>query len=122
MGSFLNVCIVRWGAEPKQSVVRPRSSCPRCGAAIAWHDNIPIVSWLLLRGRCRHCGEPISPMYPLVELAVALLWAWMAARHGLGLLALKGALFGTLLLGIALTDAREYIIPHEFTFGGMAIG
>jgi leader peptidase (prepilin peptidase)/N-methyltransferase len=122
IGSFLNVCILRWGAEPKQSVVRPRSSCPRCGAAIAWHDNIPIVSWLLLRGRCRHCGEPISAVYPLVELAVALLWAWMAARYGLGVLALKGALFGTLLLGIALTDASKYIIPNEFTWGGLAIG
>ena len=122
MGSFLNVCILRWGAEPKQSVVRPRSSCPRCGAAIAWRDNIPIVSWLLLRGRCRHCGEPISPMYPLVELAVALLWAWMAARYGLGVEALKGALFGTILLGIALTDASKYIIPDEFTWGGLVIG
>ena len=81
IGSFLNVCILRWGAEPKQSVVRPRSSCPRCGAAIAWRDNIPILSWLLLRGKCRHCREPISPMYPAVELAVAALWGWMAPRR-----------------------------------------
>ena len=122
IGSFLNVCILRWGAEPKQSVVRPRSSCPRCGAAIGWRDNIPILSWLLLRAKCRHCGEPISPMYPAVELAVAALWAWMAARSGLGIEALTGALFGTLLIGIALTDARKYIIPDEFTWGGLAIG
>ncbi len=120
IGSFLNVCILRLPAE--QSIVSPPSRCPRCGTPVGWRDNIPIFSWLLLRGRCRHCGEPISPMYPLVELAVAALWAWMAARNGLGVEALRGALFGTLLIGIALTDAREYIIPNEFTWGGLAIG
>jgi leader peptidase (prepilin peptidase)/N-methyltransferase len=120
-GSFLNVCIVRWGAEPKQSVVRPRSRCPGCGHEIAWYENVPVVSWLLLRGRCRGCGNPISAMYPAVELAVGLLWGWMAWRHGVTLQALALAVFGTLLLGIALTDARAFIIPHEFTFGGVAL-
>jgi len=120
IGSFLNVCIVRLPAE--QSVVRPPSRCPRCGRPVAWHENVPVLSWLLLRGRCRGCREPISPMYPLVELATALLWGWMVYRHGFGLDALRGALFGTLLLGIALTDAREYIIPDEFTYGGLIIG
>lgn len=120
-GSFLNVCIVRWGAEPKQSVVRPRSRCPKCGHEIAWYENVPVVSWLVLRGRCKGCGNPISPMYPAVELAVGLLWAWMAWRHGLTLQALAHAVFGTLLLGIALTDARAFIIPHEFTLGGTAV-
>ena len=66
-GSFLNVCITRWPAE--QSVVSPRSRCPRCGALIAWYDNIPVVSWLALRARCRHCGLPIPVLYPAVELA-----------------------------------------------------
>jgi leader peptidase (prepilin peptidase)/N-methyltransferase len=120
-GSFLNVCIVRWGAEPKQSVVRPRSRCPKCGHEIAWYENVPVVSWLALRGKCRGCGNPISPMYPMVELAVGLLWAWMAWRHGITLQALAHAVFGTLLVGIALTDARAFIIPHEFTLGGSAI-
>jgi leader peptidase (prepilin peptidase)/N-methyltransferase len=120
-GSFLNVCIVRWGAEPKQSVVRPRSRCPKCGHEIAWYENVPVFSWLALRGKCRGCGNPISPMYPMVELAVGLLWAWMTWRHGVTLQALSHAVLGTLLLGIALTDARAFIIPHEFTFGGAAL-
>lgn len=120
IGSFLNVCIVRLPAE--QSVVSPPSRCPRCGKPVEWRDNIPMVSWLLLGGKCRGCREPISILYPLVELATALIWAGVAWHYGLSLDALKGALFGTLLLGIALTDAREYIIPNEFTFGGLAIG
>ena len=120
IGSFLNVCILRWPKEA--SVVRPRSRCPGCGQLIAWHDNIPIVSWLLLRGRCRHCRTAISIQYPLVELTSALLWAFMAWRYGLELKGLQGAVFFTLLLGIALTDAREYIIPDEFSLGGLVIG
>ncbi|HEX2450363.1 MAG TPA: prepilin peptidase [Gemmatimonadales bacterium] len=122
IGSFLNVCIIRWGAEPKQSVVRPRSRCPNCGKGIAWYDNIPVVSWLVLRGRCRGCGTRISVQYPLVEIATAIVWAYMAARHGPTLEALRGAVFGTILLGIGMTDARTYIIPNEFTLGGLALG
>lgn len=121
-GSFLNVCILRWGAEPKQSVVRPASRCPKCGAGLRWHDNIPVVSWLVLRARCRGCGEPISIQYPLVELATALLWAFMVWRYGPGLEAVRGAVFGTILLGIAMTDARAYIIPDEFSLGGLVVG
>jgi len=120
IGSFLNVCIVRLPAN--LSVVRPRSRCPRCERQIAWYDNIPVVSWVILRGRCRACGLPISPMYPGVELLTALIWAWMAWAYPLSLEALRAALFFTLLLGIALTDVREYIIPDEFTWGGLAIG
>lgn len=122
IGSFLNVCILRWGAEPKQSVVRPPSRCPRCGRGLAWYDNIPVLSWLILRARCRGCGQPISVQYPLVELATAGIWAFMAWRFGLTLEALRGAVFGSILLGIAMTDAREYIIPDEFTLGGAVIG
>ena len=120
LGSFLNVCIVRLPAN--QSVVRPRSRCPRCERPIAWYDNIPIVSWLVLRGRCRDCDEPISVLYPAVELLTALIWAGMAWRHPWELEAVRGAIFFTLLLGIALTDAREYIIPDEFTWGGLVLG
>ena len=122
LGSFLNVCIVRWGAEPKQSVVRPRSRCPRCGASLKAWDNVPVLSWLLLRGKCRSCGMPISPMYPLVELATGLIWACMAWHVGPTLHALGGAVLFTILLGIALTDFRNYIIPDEFTLGGLVIG
>ena len=120
LGSFLNVCILRWPRD--ESVVRPRSHCPGCGRLIAWYDNIPVLSWLLLRGRCRHCGSGISLQYPMVELATALLWAWMAWRYGPVVESVRAATFGTLLLGIAMTDAHEFIIPHQFTFGGLALG
>ena len=122
IGSFLNVCILRLGAEPKESIVCPPSHCPRCGRGLTWYENIPVFSWLLLRARCRGCGEPISLMYPLIELATAAIWAYMAWRHGLTIEAIRGAVFGTILLGIAMTDARRYIIPDEFTWGGLAIG
>lgn len=122
IGSFLNVCILRWGAEPKQSVVRPRSHCPTCDMGLRWYDNVPIISWLVLRARCRGCGAPISAQYPLIELATALLWAGMVWRYGLSLETLRGAVFGTVLLGIAMTDARAYIIPDEFSLGGLVLG
>ena len=119
-GSFLNVCIVRLPLD--QSIVHPPSHCPRCGAGIAWYDNVPVLSWLLLRGRCRRCREPISIQYPLVEAAVALLWAGAAWQYGPTLDALAGAAFATILLGIAVTDARHYLIPDEYTWGGLVIG
>jgi leader peptidase (prepilin peptidase)/N-methyltransferase len=122
IGSFLNVCILRWGAEPKESVVRPRSHCPTCGMGLRWSDNIPMLSWLLLRGKCRGCRTPISVQYPLIELATALIWAFMVWRFGLTLEALRGAVFATVLLGIAMTDARAYIIPDEFSLGGLVLG
>ncbi len=120
VGSFLNVCVHRWPID--ESVVTPRSRCPACGAAIAWYDNIPVLSWLLLRGRCRRCGAPISPQYPAVELATALIWAAAVVRLGPGWEALRIAFFLTVLLGIALTDVRHYIIPNEFSLGGLVCG
>jgi len=120
IGSFLNVCILRWPKE--ESVIRPRSHCPGCGRQIAGYDNIPIISWLVLRGRCRHCRTGISIQYPLIELSVALIWVFMVWRYGLEVKAFQGAVFFTILLGIALTDAREYIIPDEFSLGGLVIG
>jgi leader peptidase (prepilin peptidase)/N-methyltransferase len=121
IGSFLNVCILRWGADPKESIITPRSHCPRCGKGLAWYENVPILSWVLLRARCGGCGEPISIMYPLIELATAALWGYMVWRYGLSVEALRGAVFGTILLGIAMTDARNYIIPDEFTWGGLVL-
>ena len=121
IGSFLNVCILRWGAG-RSSRWSGRRRAVRSAGGLAWYDNIPVVSWLVLRGRCRGCGLPISRQYPLIELATALIWAWFAWRLGLSWEALGAALFGTILLGIAMTDAREYIIPDEFTYGGMALG
>lgn len=120
IGSFLNVCIYR--LPEGESVVRPRSRCPGCGTSITWRDNFPILSYLLLRGRCRSCGIRISPQYPLVEAATALIWLAAVVRYGLAWQALTVAVFFTLLLGIALTDARTYIIPDEFTWGGTVLG
>ncbi len=120
LGSFLNVCV--WRLPRNESVIRPRSRCPRCGTPIAWYDNVPIVSWILLGARCRACRAPISVQYPLVELAAALIWGGAVAWLGPSLAALRGAVFATLLLGIALTDGRHYIIPDEFSLGGLGAG
>jgi len=120
VGSFLNVCIYRW--PEGLSVIRPRSRCPRCETPIRWHDNIPVLGWLILRGRCRQCGERISIQYPLIELTTASLWVAAVLRHGFAWQALASAIFFTLLLGIALTDARTYIIPDQFTWGGLVMG
>jgi leader peptidase (prepilin peptidase) / N-methyltransferase len=120
VGSFLNVCIYRWPAE--QSVIRPPSRCPACEHRLGWRDNIPIVGWLLLRGRCRHCSAAVSVQYPIIELATALIWIAAAARFGLAPEALRSAVFLTILLGIAMTDAREMVIPDQFTIIGAGIG
>ncbi|MGD0483788.1 MAG: prepilin peptidase [Gemmatimonadales bacterium] len=120
LGSFLNVCVYR--LPRNESIVTPRSRCPRCGRGIAWYDNVPLLSWLALRARCRHCGAPISVQYPLVELAVALIWAGSVAWQGVSLDALVAAVFATLLLGIALTDVQFYVIPDVLSLGGMAVG
>ncbi|HVE77380.1 MAG TPA: prepilin peptidase [Gemmatimonadaceae bacterium] len=120
VGSFLNVCIARWPAN--ESVVAPRSRCPRCGHQITWLENIPIVSWLALRARCRGCGQPISAIYPAVELIVALGWLAAFAAFGPTFTALRVAVFGTVLLGIFATDLRHYLIPDGFTVFGLAWG
>ncbi len=120
VGSFLNVCILRLPKD--ESLLRPPSHCPKCGAGLAWYDNVPILSWLLLRGRCRQCKAGISIQYPLVEAATAVVWAASAWHYGLGLEALTAAVFGTLLLGIGVTDARTYLIPDEYTWGGLVVG
>jgi leader peptidase (prepilin peptidase) / N-methyltransferase len=120
VGSFLNVCSLRWPQE--ESVVSPPSHCPRCGEAVRWYDNVPVVSWLVLRGRCRWCRGPISVQYPLVELATGLVWAGVFAAHGATWEALRGVAFLTVLFGISLSDARFYIIPDEFSLGGTVLG
>ncbi|MDQ6718001.1 MAG: prepilin peptidase [Gemmatimonadota bacterium] len=117
IGSFLNVCVSRWPAG--LSVVSPRSRCPNCGHEITAMENIPIISWIVLRAKCRGCGERISAQYPLVELANALLWVWVYLHFGGNFTALRVAVFGTLLLGISLTDAMHFVIPDGFTVSGL---
>jgi leader peptidase (prepilin peptidase)/N-methyltransferase len=113
IGSFLNVCIVRW--PEGESVVRPPSRCPRCGRQVRWYENVPVLSWLLLRARCAGCGLPISALYPAIELLTALGWLSAELAFGPTFEALRVAVFGTVLLGIAATDARRYLIPDGFT-------
>jgi leader peptidase (prepilin peptidase)/N-methyltransferase len=120
LGSFLNVCILRL---PKgRSIFRPRSACPSCGRQLRWFENVPVVSYLALRGRCRTCRARISPQYPLVELVTCGIWVGSYLYFESLWAALSAAVFGTLLLGIAVTDAREYIIPDEFSLGGLVLG
>ncbi len=120
IGSFLNVCSIRWPQD--ESVVSPPSRCPGCGTGIRWRDNLPVLGWLLLGGKCRECRARISIQYPLVELATGAAWAGMVLLHGVEWEALRGALLLTILLGIALSDARFYIIPDQFSVGGAILG
>jgi leader peptidase (prepilin peptidase) / N-methyltransferase len=120
LGSFGNVLVHRLPRD--EQVVRGRSRCPACGAQIAWFDNLPLVSWLVLRGRCRGCRAPIAWRYPVVELASAALAALCVAVHGPTLPALWSFVFLYLLMVIGLIDWAHMIIPHALTIAGMALG
>jgi leader peptidase (prepilin peptidase)/N-methyltransferase len=120
LGSFLNVCIYRWPRD--LSVVKPRSSCPECGHMIAWYDNVPLLSFALLRGRCRGCRAAISRRYPAVELLTGICFAWFVARYGLSAEAAKYCVFSGLLIGLIFSDWETLILPDQFTLGGLAIG
>ena len=120
VGSFLNVCIYRWPRD--ESVVKPRSHCPSCEKTIAWYDNLPILSYVLLKGRCRHCQAAISLQYPIVELLNALLYGYIFWRYGVDPVGLKMALFISMMLILVFADWREYILPDEITIGGLVIG
>lgn len=120
IGSFLNVCIHRWPRD--LSVVRPRSHCPTCEKTIAWYDNVPLVSYVVLRGKCRHCGARISPRYPVVELLTALLFFAFVWMLGPTLPALKMCVFAALLVGLIFADLEQLILPDEMTLGGTAAG
>ena len=120
IGSFLNVCIYRLPRD--LSVVAPRSFCTECGGQIAWFDNIPVLSYLLLRGRCRQCRKHIPFRYPLVEIVTAVFFATITVRYGAGLAACKWCLFEALLVALFFTDLEARILPDEFTIGGGIAG
>lgn len=120
IGSFLNVCVYRLPRD--LSVVRPRSFCPHCEKMIAWYDNIPVVSYVLLGARCRHCRARIPLRYPLVELATAAAFAICFAALGPTLAAAKYTIFSAILITLIASDLEERILPDEFTLGGTAIG
>jgi leader peptidase (prepilin peptidase)/N-methyltransferase len=120
VGSFLNVVIAR---VPKgQSVVSPGSRCPRCGNPIAWFDNIPILSWLLLRARCRKCGLPISVRYPLVELITGILAVAIVRQQGATWTALAYFAFLAILLALSYIDLDSWLLPHQITWPLLALG
>jgi leader peptidase (prepilin peptidase)/N-methyltransferase len=120
VGSFLNVVILRMPRG--ESIVSPPSRCPSCLTPLRWYHNVPLVSWLALRGRCASCGAWIGWQYPLVEAATAAIWAGNVAAYEVSPEAVRAIAFLTLLLAIAVTDARFYIIPDELSLGGAVLG
>jgi leader peptidase (prepilin peptidase)/N-methyltransferase len=120
IGSFLNVCIYRWPLD--LSVVKPRSHCIACQKAIAWYDNIPLVSFAVLGGQCRYCHARISFRYPVVELTTGLLFFYWVFTAGLTLPAVKMCIFTGMLVALVFCDLEERILPDEFTLGGTLVG
>lgn len=120
IGSFLNVCIVR--IPEHKSIVTPRSACPKCGAAIRPRDNIPVLSWLLLGGKCRSCRAEISPIYPIVELLTGVLFWGCYRAFGLTIGSLKWSTFSALIVVLVFTDLRERILPDVVNYVGFALG
>ena len=120
VGSFLNVCIAR--IPNGQSVVRPPSHCPKCKKSIPFYDNIPILSYLVLRGRCRSCGERISPRYLFVEVLMGSLAAALYYQFGLGLAFFVAFIFVAALIVISFIDMDALIIPNEISLPGIVLG
>lgn len=119
LGSFLNVVAIR--VPERRSIVRPPSSCGSCGNEIAWRDNIPVVSWLLLRGRCRHCATSISVAYPLVEATTAALAVACVAVWGLSAYTALAVLFCAVLVTLSAIDARLRIVPNRIVLPAAVI-
>ena len=120
IGSFLNVCISR--IPDGVSVVSPGSRCPHCGNPIKPYDNIPVVSWFILRGKCRSCSAPISPMYPAIELLTALLFVTCFLTFGLSPDTLKWLFFISLIIILTITDVRIRILPDAINWFGFGLG
>ena len=120
IGSFLNVCITR--IPDGLSIVSPGSRCPHCGTPIKPYDNVPLFAWLWLRGKCRSCSAPISPMYPLIELTTGLLFVGCFLRFGFTAETGKWILFSCLIVVLAITDVRVRLLPDVITWPGFATG
>jgi leader peptidase (prepilin peptidase)/N-methyltransferase len=119
-GSFGNVVIYRM--PNNKSVIHPRSSCPKCNKMIAWYDNIPVLSWLFLMGKCRQCKVKIPIRYPLVELITGLIFLFLYLHHGLSWLLLEHLVFAFSLVVCTFIDLDHMILPDEFTLSGIVIG
>ncbi len=119
-GSFLSVCITR--LPRGESIVQPHSHCRSCGRPIAHRDNIPLLSWILLRARCRFCGDRITWLYPAIETATSLLFLACWLKFGPGWPPIGWAIFCFLLLGLAVMDAQTMLLPDLFTLPGLVLG
>jgi leader peptidase (prepilin peptidase) / N-methyltransferase len=120
VGSFLNVCIYR--LPRGQSVVWPASRCTACGREISWYENIPVLSYAVLRGRCRTCGEHISLMYPVIEVLTTCVFAATYAVFGLTWLLPIRAVFGAAMIVLLVIDLQHQILPNEITLSGIVVG
>jgi leader peptidase (prepilin peptidase)/N-methyltransferase len=120
IGSFLNVCIYRLPQDG--SVTWPASHCTSCRRPLSWYENIPVLSWAVLGGRCRTCRAPISPMYPLVELTTAAVFAGGVMVYGLSLLLVVRLVFACALIVLFAIDLRHRILPNVITLPGIAVG
>ncbi len=120
LGSFFNVLIHR--IPNGKSLIHPSSSCPRCSEPIKPYDNIPIFSYLILRGKCRHCGAVISWRYPIVELLSGLMFVWCYYYFGLSLQIIPAIMMVSIMLVITFIDIDKLIIPDKITFPGMLLG
>lgn len=120
IGSFLNVCIYR--LPRGRSVVWPASACGACGRELAWFENVPIVSWIVLRARCRTCRAPISWRYPIVEALTALMFALAWANVGPGALLVSRLLFGCALVVLFAIDLEHHLLPNTITLPGIVVG
>ena len=120
VGSFLNVCIYRLPLD--QSLAFPASHCTVCNRKLSWFENVPVLAWLVLRGRCRTCHSRISAVYPLVELFTGVMFAWAAWQYGPGWLLLSRLLFGCMLIVLFFIDLRHRILPNPITVGGTVVG
>jgi leader peptidase (prepilin peptidase)/N-methyltransferase len=120
IGSFLNVCIYRLprGLSP----VRPRSGCTKCGHELSWYENVPIISYLVLRGRCRKCGDAISPMYPVIEAITGAMFLAGYVLYGPGPLLAVRLLFGCAMIVLFVIDLQHRILPNVITLPGIVIG
>ena len=120
LGSFMNVCIYRLprGLSP----VRPRSGCPSCGHMLAWYENVPVVSYLVLRGRCRACRAPISLMYPIVELITGAVFLGAYLWYGPGPLLIVRLVFAWAMIALFVIDLQHQILPNVITIPGIIVG
>ena len=120
VGSFLNVCAYRLPLG--ESIVHPRSRCTSCGRTLTWFDNVPVLSWAALGGRCRSCKQPVSWMYPAVEVVTALVFVITYLTYGLTLLSLVRVVFACALIVLFVTDLQHKILPNVITLPGIVVG